>query len=136
MRQQRKIRTLPVRPHGLTIHPAACYKCGHPSHREVFVYRKPAISCFFCLVFLLSTTAFGQGVGTIHGTVTDASGKSIPKAKVTAVLKNRGTTRTIETDDQGAYVFPSLPVGMYALRVEATGFKASARSGVDLSTNE
>src|SRR5882762_5367842 len=60
----------------LTMHPATCYKCGHPSHWEVFVYRKPAIFCFVCLAFLLIATAFGQGVGTIHGTVTDSSGKS------------------------------------------------------------
>src|SRR5713226_5993019 len=112
-----------------------CYKCGHPSHREVFVYRKPAISCFFCLASILSTTALGQGVGTIHGTVTDASGKSIPKAKVTAVLEDRGATRTIETDDQGGYVFPSLPVGRWEVRVEAAGFKIFSQSGVELSSN-
>jgi protocatechuate 3,4-dioxygenase beta subunit len=83
----------------------------------------------------LSNCAFGQGVGTIHGTVTDASGKAVPRAKVTAVLEGRGTTRTIDTDEQGSYVFPSMPVGLYALRIEAAGFKTSARSGVELSTN-
>ena len=29
-----------------------------------------------------------------------------------------------------------MPVGSYALRIEAAGFKTSARSGVELSTNE
>ena len=55
-----------------------------------------------CLALLLSNSAFGQGVGTIHGTVTDASGKAVPRAKVTAVLEGRGTTRTIDTDEQGS----------------------------------
>ena len=89
-----------------------------------------------CFALLLSDCVFGQGVGTIHGTVTDASGKAVPRAKVTAVLEGRGTTRTIDTDEQGSYVFPSMPVGSYALRIEAAGFKTSARSGVELSTNE
>jgi len=56
--------------------------------------------------------------------------------QVTALLEDRGITRTIETDDQGSYVFPSMPVGMYDVRVEATGFKTSSRSGVELSANE
>jgi outer membrane receptor protein involved in Fe transport len=89
-----------------------------------------------CLALFLGCSAFGQGVGTIHGTVTDGTGKTVPKAKVTALLEDRGITRTIETDDQGSYVFPSMPVGMYAVRVEATGFKASSHSGVELSANE
>src|SRR5580765_7168768 len=50
--------------------------------------------------------------------------------------EGRGTTRTIDTDEQGSYVFPSMPVGLYTLRMEAAGFKTSARSGVELSTNE
>ena len=86
-----------------------------------------------CFALVLSDCVFGQGVGTIHGTVTDASGKAVPRAKVTAVLEGRGTTRTIDTDEQGSYVFPSLPVGSYALRIEAAGFKTSARSGVEWS---
>ena len=48
-----------------------------------------------CFALLLSDCVFGQGVGTIHGTVTDASGKAVPRAKVNAILEVRGTTRTI-----------------------------------------
>src|SRR6476469_2505291 len=90
----------------------------------------------FCFALLIGTSAYGQGVGTIHGGVTDESGKTVPKAKVTAVLEDRGTTRTIETDDQGSYVFPSMPVGMYSVRFAATGFKTSSRTGVGLTANE
>ena len=86
----------------------------------------------FCFALLIvSSSAFGQGVGTIHGGVTDASGKSVPKAKVTAVLEDRGTTRTLETDDQGSYVFPSMPVSMYSVRFEAAGSKHPRAPGWD-----
>src|SRR5262249_35883220 len=91
---------------------------------------------FFLCMTCYTLSALAQGVGTIHGTVTDASGKTVANAKITAVLADRGTTRTIDTDDQGAYVFPSLPVGMYELRIEASGFKTSSRSGVQLTANE
>lgn len=91
---------------------------------------------FISLLFLPFCPAFGQGIGTIHGVVTDATGKAVPKARVTAVLEERNTTRSIETDDQGNYVFPSMPIGRYALRVEAPGFKAFSQTGLELNANE
>ena len=85
---------------------------------------------------LLVNSAFGQGVGTIHGAVSDATGKAVPNAKVTAVLEERNLSRSISTDDQGTFVFPSLPIGRYAVHIEATGFKAFSQSGVELTANE
>src|SRR5215831_10321265 len=90
------------------------------------------------LVSLVVLTApiFAQGVGAIHGTVTDASGKAVPKAKVTAVLEERNSSRAIDTDDQGNFVLPSLPVGKYVVRVEAPGFKTFSQTGVELAANQ
>src|SRR5260370_15594959 len=94
------------------------------------MHKQLAATCLFV------SLAFGQGIGTIHGTVTDASGKAVPQAKVVAVLEERNTKRSIETDSQGSYVFPSLPIGKYAVRVEAPGFKAFSQTGVELTSNE
>jgi outer membrane receptor protein involved in Fe transport len=79
--------------------------------------------------------AFAQGTGTIHGAVTDQSAASVLNAKVTAVLGERGATRTVSTDAQGSYVFPELPVGAYTVRVEVSGFKTFVQSGVELTAN-
>ena len=94
------------------------------------MHKQLAATCLFV------SLTFAQGIGTIHGTVTDASGKAVPQAKVVAVLEERNTTRSIETDNEGSYVFPSLPVGKYAVRVEAPGFKTSSQTGVELTSNE
>src|SRR5262249_52784911 len=57
-------------------------------------------------------------------------------ATITAILDERGATRSATTATDGEFVLPALPVGGYTLRVEARGFKAFTRSGVSLTTNE
>jgi outer membrane receptor protein involved in Fe transport len=94
-----------------------------------------ACSCSLFLLLLANPT-FAQGIGAIHGSVTDPSGKGVPKAKVTVVLEERNTTRSVDTDDLGGYVCPSLPIGKYLVRVEAAGFKAFSQTGVELNANE
>ena len=88
------------------------------------------------LWILSSTLLYGQGTGTIHGSVSDPSSAAVADAKVTAVLEERGATRVVTTDHQGAYVFPLLPIGTYTVRVEASGFKISSQSGIELSAND
>src|SRR5213593_2204592 len=93
--------------------------------------------CFALIVLLLSAiSAFGQGTGTIHGVITDPSAAAMAGAQVTATLTGRGTTRTVNTDAQGAYVLPLLPVGSYQITIESKGFKTFVQQGVDLTANE
>ncbi len=85
---------------------------------------------------LLTSTLYGQsevGGATIAGTVTDPSGAAVANAKVTVTSKSTGFTRTSETNLTGLYNMLRLPVGTYDLTVEASGFKASKRSGIALS---
>src|SRR5262249_25504684 len=89
-----------------------------------------------CSFFLAGHALYAQGTGTIHGSVTDGSGSAVVNAKVTAVLEERGTTRIVTTDSQGNYVFPLLPVGTFTIRVEVSGFKTFAQSGIELSAND
>ncbi|MBI3683040.1 MAG: TonB-dependent receptor [Acidobacteria bacterium] len=88
------------------------------------------------LILLLPAVLAAQGNGTIHGTVTDPSGAVIAGARVTALLDERGTTRSLITSTAGDYVFPSLAIGAYTLTVEAQGFKTFRRSGVSLTTEQ
>jgi hypothetical protein len=60
--------------------------------------------------------------GAIAGTVVDASGSSIPKAKITATNQATGVVAGAETTDDGYYKIPYLPAGKYKLSVEKTGF--------------
>jgi hypothetical protein len=76
------------------------------------------------LVALLAPPASGQtGLGTVRGTVLDASGAAVPGASVVLTHQATGVQRRSETSAVGIYVFTSVPIGPYMLTVEATGFK-------------
>src|ERR1700730_17741036 len=68
--------------------------------------------------------------GRILGTVTDQSGAAVVSAKVVITDLERGTSRTLSTDEAGAYVAPDLTPGNYRIRVEGKGFKTMERPGV------
>jgi hypothetical protein len=75
------------------------------------------------LLFGLSAIGWGAVGGGLSGTVTDAKGTAIPKARVVAVSDAQGVQTKTTTDAKGDYRFPTLAVGVYDLRVEAAGYK-------------
>jgi hypothetical protein len=82
-------------------------------------------------VLLLCLPAYSQGsFGRILGTVTDQSGGVISGATVSVIDTERGITRTLMTDDAGAYNAPNLIAGSYTVRAESKGFKRIERQGV------
>src|ERR1700674_4132561 len=84
-------------------------------------------------VLLLCLPAFSQGsFGRILGTVSDQSGGVISGATVTVLDVDRGVSRTLTTDDAGAYNAPNLTPGNYTVRVEAKGFQKLQRSGIGI----
>ena len=70
--------------------------------------------------------------GRILGTVTDPSGAALKGATVTVSDEQRGVTRTLTTDDAGAYLAPDLAPGSYKVRAEAKGFKSVERQNIPL----
>ena len=54
--------------------------------------------------------------GSISGTVTDTSGKVIPKADVTLTSSNSGEQRKTTSNSSGFYQFSELPAGSYYRR--------------------
>jgi hypothetical protein len=83
--------------------------------------------------FLLCLPAFSQGsFGRILGTITDQSGGVVSGATVSVIDTERGVTRTLMTDDVGAYNAPSLIAGNYTVRVEAKGFKKIERQNIGI----
>ncbi|HTX40715.1 MAG TPA: carboxypeptidase regulatory-like domain-containing protein [Acidobacteriaceae bacterium] len=91
---------------------------------------------FICMVAALSASALWASVsGSISGTVKDPSGNVIVNAHVTVRESNTGLTCATHTDGKGYYTFPVLPVGSYALDVEASGFERYERRAIVLDTN-
>src|SRR3954452_4177779 len=73
---------------------------------------------------------------TITGSVTDASGASIPDAQVVAVQAETGARFRTVTTAEGHYTLSALPPGSYRIETEAKGFKHSTREGVQVSANQ
>lgn len=61
--------------------------------------------------------------GVITGDVTSGS-QAIGSATVTVLNESTGYTKTIQTDADGDYVFPALPVGNYKVTISKDGYQA------------
>src|SRR6516162_655331 len=73
----------------------------------------------------LSSPLFAQVKSSaITGTVADLSGAVLPGAMVSVTETGTGTVNTTQTNEQGQYNVPYLPLGKYTLEVTMPGFQA------------
>ena len=78
---------------------------------------------FFCLgAFAFALSAQQALTGTIAGTITDASGAAVPEARITARNAATGLEREVNSEGQGLYTLPLLPVGEYEITATKQGF--------------
>ncbi len=99
--------------------------------RNRFVLALVFAACFCLAALLLSSPLSAQSTfGSVSGTVSDASGSSVPDVAVT--LTNVGTTakQTITTGGDGSYTFVNVVPGQYLLEADKAGFKHVKREGV------
>ena len=86
-----------------------------------------------CALLLLSVSGLAQSTtGRILGTLIDQSGAAVAGATVVITDVQRGISRSLTTDDSGAYSAPDLPPGTYKIHVEARGFKSVERPNVQI----
>lgn len=76
------------------------------------------------------------GKGGIQGTVRDSSGAAAPGAEVTVRNVSTNITIKLETNEQGFYNAPSLPVGVYELAVQRAGFRTAKAPTVALAVDQ
>jgi len=81
-----------------------------------------------CMAFFVSlwlgVAVWAQtGAGNIQGTVKDVTGAVIPHAKVLLTHAQTGRQSETTTNEVGFYLFPSVLIGSYRLRVQAAGMK-------------
>jgi Carboxypeptidase regulatory-like domain len=89
-------------------------------------------------VLLFFTSARAQSVNEagLRGTVTDASGAFIPKARVTLTEVATNVAHHTVSDGKGAYSFRALPPATYKMLVEADGFGATEQDNITLTVNQ
>ena len=73
-----------------------------------------------------------QTLGSVSGTVLDASGAAIPNATVTVSDAEIGVTRTTQSHSDGFFQIFNLPIGAYRVQAASDGFETAAFSGVGI----
>jgi hypothetical protein len=75
-------------------------------------------------LFFLALSAFAQApVGSITGTVHDATGGVMQDVAVTVTNKDTGLERQMTTSAEGIFSAASLPAGNYTVKAAAAGFR-------------
>jgi Carboxypeptidase regulatory-like domain len=72
----------------------------------------------------------------IRGQITDPNGGAVAAATITITEINKGTTRTVKTDESGSYVLLSLQPGTYNMKVEAKGFTSQNLTNILLNVGQ
>ncbi|MDE3153840.1 MAG: TonB-dependent receptor [Acidobacteriota bacterium] len=89
------------------------------------------------LVAALAVSASAQNVSShLTGTVKDGQGAVLPGVTVTATSPALIGSQVAVTQDNGSYLFPSLPAGVYTLKFELSGFQTFTRTNINLSLNQ
>ncbi len=97
------------------------------------------VVCVWIFAFLMccAATRAQQTTGDISGTVKDPSGALVPNATVTLTDTDKNIViRTVSTGSSGGFAFPQLPVGHYAITVEAPNFQKYTQTGIVLNVND
>ncbi|HEV8369347.1 MAG TPA: TonB-dependent receptor [Pyrinomonadaceae bacterium] len=97
-----------------------------------------AIRVLACAVLMIAWAVASQAQtqGEISGLVTDQSGAVVSGANVTITNKATAASRKMTTNSEGLYAFPSLPPGVYELKVEQTGFKTAQVDNIKLEVQQ
>src|SRR5579864_4821708 len=84
------------------------------------------LTCLIALmVGMVQTSLHAQTTvtsGIIRGVVSDSSGAVVPGATIVLLARETNQHLARTTNDAGIFVFPSQPVGLYALEASAAGF--------------
>src|SRR5260370_12023264 len=91
-------------------------------------------------ILLLSLVLTGRNLlcaqatatGNIVGVVTDATGAALPNATITATNAGTNAQRTTTSNSSGQYRFDLLPVGVYNIKGEPSGFSSAVAKHLQL----
>ena len=98
---------------------------------------KRLVGCAFTviasLVLVQPTFAQNNQTGTVRGIVTDESGAAMPGVTVTLSSPALLVPQVTTTDNTGSYHFEQLPVGIYRVAFDLSGFRPYIRENVQIT---
>jgi hypothetical protein len=90
-----------------------------------------------CVFLLIIASAVAQSpTATISGIVLDPSGKAIVEAGITIVNDATRVQYSGKTNNEGIYVVPNIPPGLYRLQVSKIGFKTLIKPDIVLNVQD
>ena len=105
------------------------------SIRTLAGVRSLAIATLLMAIVFSASTNAQTFRGTILGTVRDTSGAAVSAATVSVKNTGTGLLRTVNTDDDGNYSAPELPIGTYSVTVEKSGFKVAVVNAISVEVS-
>lgn len=114
----------------------SCAFCPHPRVLHSFV---PVVWCVALLLVAHQVSVIRvnaqSATATLSGTVTDPNGALVPGVNVALISTAQGFQRNTISNDEGAFVIPLLPPGVYTLKAEHEGFMPAELRNVVLNVN-
>ena len=80
------------------------------------------VSCL-AVIFLLDSVAFATIFGSVRGIVHDPQHRPIQAARVSLKAQGSDWTQSQDSNDNGEFVFTSVPIGNYTATVSSKGFQ-------------
>jgi outer membrane receptor protein involved in Fe transport len=96
-----------------------------------------SVSALLVLALISSFSISAQdATGNVIGVVSDPTGAVIPKAKITVTNVETKISSVAYSGGDGSYQVPLLPIGVYQVTAEATGFRKEVVSQQQLQINQ
>ena len=76
------------------------------------------------------------GAASVTGIVTDQSGATVPGATITATNQDTNVAYTAISNEAGNYTITSVPVGLYVVKAELSGFRTSASNPIQIEAKQ
>lgn len=96
---------------------------------------RSAFVLFACLLLGFASVQAQQSLGSINGTVADASGGAVQKAQVKVRNNDTGLEQTTTSKADGSFAFADLPLGSYTVTISQNGFKTEVHSKIPVQGN-
>src|SRR3984893_12675460 len=77
-----------------------------------------------------------QTLGEITGQVGDASHAAVTESLVTLTNTSTNAVRQTNSNEQGLYTFPSVPPGVYNMKIAHPGFKTVTSNNVEVQVQQ
>lgn len=100
------------------------------------LHRLYRIAAIAAILMVAASFAVAQENATVTGTILDPTSAVIPGATVDLTNLSTGQQHHSVSNSSGIYLFGSLGVGSYSLKVSAKGFQASTVGGIIVNTGQ